>query len=104
MSSSFVTRIEQEKDEPYTVIFTTDDHDKYRHLEDECRKMIGHEKPTVDAEPVRHGHWIECGEPNQDGEFELWFYRCSVCGNASINSNYCPNCGAKMDGKGQDDG
>ena len=52
MSSSFVTRIEQEKDEPYTVIFTTDDHDKYRHIEDECRKMIGHAKPTVDAVPV----------------------------------------------------
>ena len=52
MSSSFITRIEREKDEPYTVIFTTDDFDKYRHIEDECRKMIGHAKPTVDAVPV----------------------------------------------------
>lgn len=59
---------------------------------------IPYDDCNVEFEPVRHGHWIECGEPNKDGEFELWFYRCSMCGNASINSNYCPCCGAKMDG------
>ena len=63
MSSSFVTRIEQEKDEPYTVIFTTDDHDKYRHIEDECRKMIGHAKPTVDAVPV-----VRCRDCKHSGK------------------------------------
>lgn len=50
MSSSFITHIEREKHEPYTVIFTTDDHDKYRHIEDECRKMIGHAKPMTNAD------------------------------------------------------
>lgn len=56
MASEFITRVERDKDEPYTVIFHTDDADKYKHIEDECRKMIGHAKPTkqptVDAVPV----------------------------------------------------
>lgn len=52
MASEFITRVERDKDEPYTVIFRTDDEDKYKHIEDECRRMIGHEKPTVDAVPV----------------------------------------------------
>lgn len=52
MASEFITRVEHGKDEPYTVIFRTDDADKYKHIEDECRRMIGHEKPTVDAVKV----------------------------------------------------
>lgn len=52
MASEFITRVERGKDEPYTVIFRTDDADKYKHIEDECRRMIGHEKQTVDAVPV----------------------------------------------------
>lgn len=56
MASEFITRVERDKDEPYTVIFHTDDADKYKHIEYECRRMIGHEKPTVDAVPVE---WIE---------------------------------------------
>lgn len=42
MRDSFITRIEPEKEEPYTAIFSTDDFGKYRLIEDECRKMIGH--------------------------------------------------------------
>lgn len=57
MASEFITRVERDKDEPYTVIFRTDDADKYKHIEDECRRMIGHVKPTVDAVPV-----VRCGE------------------------------------------
>ena len=38
--SSFVTRVEPEREEPFTVIFTTDDPNKYIHIENECRKMI----------------------------------------------------------------
>ena len=55
-------------------------------------------RPAVDAEPVRHGQWINrgyvCGE-------HAW--ECSVCGESewrgsTIGLYYCPNCGAKMDG------
>ena len=57
MASEFITRVERGKDEPYTVIFRTDDADKYKHIEDECRRMIGHEMPTIDAVQV-----VRCGE------------------------------------------
>ena len=59
--------------------------------------------PAVDAAPVVHGRWI-------DSETGLWQH-CSVCGVAvekesmfmckaseDSNFNYCPNCGAEMDG------
>ena len=57
--------------------------------------------PTIEAEPVRHGRWIEQEAPNMDT-----YYDCSVCGESfcliegSPMDNlyiYCPNCGAKMD-------
>ena len=51
---------------------------------------------TVDAEPVRHGRWLRLNEaPEWDQR------RCSECGDISCcQRNYCPNCGAKMDGDG----
>lgn len=53
------------------------------------------EAPTVDAEPVRHGHWIECPLRKYPKEH---IDVCSVCdGKALAKYNYCPHCGAKMD-------
>ena len=52
--------------------------------------------PTID--PVKHGHWVI------NRKSELLSYKCSECGynvnffwNDCGSSNYCPNCGAKMD-------
>lgn len=58
--------------------------------------------PTDNFVPVKHGHWISLDDYFEDAE-------CSECGDAlvigdcSFNDfcecyNYCPNCGAKMDG------
>ena len=56
---------------------------------------------TVDAVEVVHGRWID----------EYPYARCSVCNAEWINCTtdndpklfyYCPNCGAKMDGDGND--
>jgi len=49
--------------------------------------------PTVDAEPVRHGKWIE---KSTGGEH---FWCCSECGYVEWDApnNYCPQCGARMD-------
>lgn len=52
--------------------------------------------PTIDAEPVRHGKWI-------DETFKPWGlvhhpFKCNLCGeHAEFASPYCPNCGARMD-------
>lgn len=47
--------------------------------------------PTIEAEPVRHGHWITTG---------FLTARCSVC-DVEVHEleygKYCPYCGAKMD-------
>ena len=46
--------------------------------------------PTVDAVPVVHGHWL----------VNMFFIECSECGESFplVPQNYCPHCGAKMDG------
>lgn len=48
--------------------------------------------PTADAIPVVPAQWTNyyfhpCGNRG----------KCSVCGEYNIPTNYCPNCGAKMD-------
>lgn len=56
-------------------------------------------QPTVDAVPVVHGKWLPIIEVNEYGEpYQSGVY-CSECGETSIyEPNYCPNCGARMDG------
>lgn len=59
--------------------------------------------PAVDAEPVRHGKWMNVCEmlPPEYHDNK----RCSVCANFALHdrldrvrmSRYCPNCSAKMD-------
>ena len=51
------------------------------------------ESQTID--PVRHGKWLSvCG----------CIVRCDLCRNESAGeTNYCPNCGAKMDLDGKDE-
>lgn len=44
--------------------------------------------PTVDAQPVHHGRWLEGGECSRCHEFD---------NRDPYGSKYCPNCGAKMD-------
>lgn len=58
-------------------------------------------QPAADVVEVRHGYWDDC--------------ECSVCGKMHPSlyldeweleyrikeTPYCPNCGAKMDGKGE---
>lgn len=65
------------------------------------------ELPTVDAEPVRRGHWKEVSD-GWDGVY----YECSECGLSwTLNDGtpeenemcYCPKCGARMDMERQED-
>lgn len=51
----------------------------------------------IDVSTVVHGRWIE----QEKYTFGV-MYDCSICGNRILDTghswNYCPNCGAKMDG------
>lgn len=55
------------------------------------------EMPSADVQPVKHGQWIEVTPKHS---------RCSVCDTTCLiavypiskGANYCPNCGARMDG------
>lgn len=49
--------------------------------------------PVVDVAPVVHGHWEPIISPY--GEIEGWICGCGR--ETKEMSNYCPNCGAKMD-------
>ena len=61
--------------------------------------LILREAPTIDIAPVRHGRWVSipyklariCSVCNRDEPYKF----------ADIDADvydYCPNCGAKMDG------
>lgn len=69
--------------------------------------------PAADVAPVVHGRWMPVYEseitgwdPAVAGRDPIGGYICSACKEESIYdcndefvlSNYCPNCGAKMDG------
>ena len=57
------------------------------------------ERPTVDAVEVKHGRFMYVRD---DELIDHW--ECSVCHglipSEYIHWNYCPSCGAKMDGDG----
>ena len=56
------------------------------------------DEPTADVQPVKHGKWKHVAGMNS---------KCSVCSHyfpvtefdsRPFDINYCPDCGAKMDG------
>ena len=56
--------------------------------------------PAVDVAPVRHGRW-EDAYPDIEPNPMFMYGICSECEfeqGISKYLNYCPNCGAKMDG------
>ena len=64
----------------------------------DVEKMIS-ELPAADVQFVKHGRWI----------YENFYTHCSSCGNMAIydkysqevESDYCPRCGARMDGENE---
>ena len=61
------------------------------------------ELPAADVEEVKHGKWVEVYRENIWGD-SVHVLECSACGKYTVGtrgimtkSNYCPNCGAKMD-------
>ena len=65
---------------------------------DRCEYRIA-KCDLAEAEPVRHGKWIYHPDDLFPCESKQ---ECSICHSKELftldNENYCPNCGAKMDG------
>ena len=60
-------------------------------------------QPAADVAPVVHGRWIHSRYEDCSEQFEL--VKCSLCNHEAYamafyvrGGNYCPACGAKMDG------
>lgn len=78
----------------------------YRQAVNDCMDVLD-KQPKADAAEVKHGKWIKItgmSPPEYHGK-----YVCSECGDKALCKNhreelsiYCPNCGARMDGKGED--
>ena len=84
---------------------------KYRHGRNHYKLMYclseryAEKLISNDVAPVRHGRWLgwgKSGTPTYEN-----YGTCSVCGeDAEIyteHRNYCPNCGARMDGGDSDE-
>lgn len=60
-------------------------------------RNVINELPTIEAEPVRHGRWID-GMPYTNSHWRV----CSECHRSADHPagghEYCGRCGAKMDG------
>lgn len=66
--------------------------------EDEVEDLVN-ELATADVAEVKHGEWVL----DFTSIYELDECHCSLCGQrmttaVGIRKNYCPNCGAIMDG------
>ena len=77
--------------------------DVYQYLDNEVEWKVNQDRlyalelindfPTAEVAEVRHGRWISTG---------VISCKCSDCGKLQLkshadDSNYCPNCGARMD-------
>lgn len=85
----------------FQLTFYTNEEEKFLAMETLARKCIDAE-PTVDVVEVRHGTWLPIIE--RSSYLDPPFFdtaKCSSCGYvvdvSEMHYKYCPECGAKMD-------
>ena len=64
--------------------------------------------PAADVAPVVHGRFSETDRLVRDGKSKVYGWECTVCKRFTrspfVDSwNFCPNCGARIDGGDNDD-
>lgn len=81
---------------------------KYTGVCENCRVVaLIADAPAADVAPVVHARWIHSRYEDCSEQFEL--VKCSHCNHEAYamafyvhGGNYCPSCGAKMDGGDSD--
>lgn len=73
---------------------------KHRPLNEVSDKVLCalHDIPAVDAVPVVHSKWKMVGADKRGRGGTFVCLDCDKC--YPFTCDYCPNCGAKMDGEG----
>lgn len=104
MNNDLISRRKLDGMRLVTIGFVDVKPDKRTQGWNECIDYIQKNAPTVDAEPVRHGRWITKHDI-LGNELDV----CSACGEEAVGydthmgdyvtvaTDFCPNCGAKMD-------
>jgi len=105
-----VEAFREEMDNHYPFDKHTQDHDPILNFAKSQIIRLLATFPSADVEPIRHGRW---------DIIEYEYFTCSECGydfwngcdctaeakeklTNGVYPNYCPNCGARMDGKEQE--
>lgn len=83
--------------------------DARRGLNIKCRELFKDEKIAESIYRYLCDGIEECDGVEPERKHGEWTVingcvSCSVCGEPNMEWNYCPNCGAKMDGERKDDG
>ena len=97
------------------IVYASEVEEIFNFVEHECSDsykafQVAIEKATtVDAVEVKHGQWISLTECANAGVYcsvchkKVWKEDYAWCNRKNkLRSNYCPHCGAKMDGDGND--
>ena len=84
--------IEREALDKALTVAAANDKDKNRRTWAKAICVL-HDLPAADVVPVVHGRWL-CVDTDTEQ-----FFLCNRCKKKEFwESNYCPNCGARMDG------
>ena len=87
-----------------TSVFKKEQFKRYAETIEAMIDVVGAVEAS-DVQPVKHGYWEEVTDYGGWGDTH---YRCSVCGEEwyledgkpkDNNMNFCPRCGARMDGE-----
>lgn len=102
--TEYITK-EHAIDEVWDAFMSWDDPDLGRVIEENIERF-----PAADVAPVVHGKWIGTwGDgyiEDEEGNPQIVYeeFECSNCGQEHLADgepewDYCPNCGARMDGE-----
>lgn len=73
---------------------------QYEYTCEEAVEFVSH-IPAADVRPVVRGRWIDLDECSNEGVYcsncQKKVYKFSYSNTMKRKSNFCPNCGAKMD-------